>query len=118
MSSVVWLNLGALVPVTWTGNDPHVRMSATLFSTGTTGHPKGVQLSYNNYAVNRQTFEQFLGVRPDQQLVACVTNPMHHTVTARTPPPSSSECLVMPLCYAMIPCHRATVPPCPVRPSN
>ena len=70
-----------------------------IFTSGTTGHPKGVQLSYGNYRTNRATFEAFLGVgtatgcaegtggtggaggagRRGKQLVTFVANPMHHT---------------------------------------
>ena len=79
-----------------------------IFTSGTTGHPKGVQLSYGNYRTNRATFEAFLGVGTatggtegtggtggaggaggaggtggaggrGKQLVTFVANPMHHT---------------------------------------
>ena len=50
-----------------------------IFTSGTTGKPKGVALSYRSYAVNRATFESFLGIAPDQRLAAVLANPLHHT---------------------------------------
>lgn len=51
-----------------------------IFTSGTTGHPKGVQLSYNNYSTNRLTFESFLDLEdPSKTFVPIVVNPMHHT---------------------------------------
>lgn len=40
-------------------HDPRI----VIFTSGTTGNPKGVKLTYNNYRTNRRTFEQFLSVR-------------------------------------------------------
>ena len=51
-----------------------------IFTSGTTGHPKGVELSYLNYRVNRATFESFLGLEDKMnQFVPVAVNPMHHT---------------------------------------
>eukprot|EP00629_Pelagomonadales_sp_RCC1024_P017864 CAMPEP_0119278220 /NCGR_PEP_ID=MMETSP1329-20130426/18710_1 /TAXON_ID=114041 /ORGANISM="Genus nov. species nov., Strain RCC1024" /LENGTH=316 /DNA_ID=CAMNT_0007278723 /DNA_START=112 /DNA_END=1058 /DNA_ORIENTATION=- len=51
-----------------------------IFTSGTTGNPKGVQLSYGAYDCNRATFEQFLDCAdPAVALDAVVTNPFHHT---------------------------------------
>ena len=51
-----------------------------IFTSGTTGHPKGVELSYMNYRVNRSTFESFLGFEdPRTIFVPVAVNPMHHT---------------------------------------
>lgn len=51
-----------------------------IFTSGTTGHPKGVELSYLNYRVNRATFESFLGLEDKMtQFVPIAVNPMHHT---------------------------------------
>ena len=33
-----------------------------IFTSGTTGQPKGVNLSYGNYGANQRTFEDFLGI--------------------------------------------------------
>ena len=35
-----------------------------IFTSGTTGHPKGVLLPYRAYECNRASFEQFLGFQP------------------------------------------------------
>lgn len=51
-----------------------------IFTSGTTGQPKGVELSYSNYRTNRGTFESFLGFEdPATTFVPIVVNPMHHT---------------------------------------
>ena len=49
-----------------------------IFTSGTTGQPKGVCLSYRNYAVNRNTFESFLQVFDKDRLALLVVNPMYH----------------------------------------
>ena len=51
-----------------------------IFTSGTTGHPKGVELSYLNYRANRRTFESFLGFTDTTTVfVPVVVNPLHHT---------------------------------------
>ena len=58
-----------------------------IFTSGTTGNPKGVQLPYSSYVCNRETFEDFLETDPAvpssshaaQPLTLVVANPMHHT---------------------------------------
>ena len=51
-----------------------------IFTSGTTGNPKGVYLTYENYVCNQATFEQFLQIRDAESRVsAVVVNPMHHT---------------------------------------
>lgn len=51
-----------------------------IFTSGTTGKPKGVELSYGNYNTNRETFESFLQLAdPEDLFVPLVVNPMHHT---------------------------------------
>eukprot|EP01041_Mallomonas_annulata_P007753 gene7753-15862_t len=51
-----------------------------IFTSGTTGHPKGVELSYSNYKCNQDTFEQFLNMESTEiDLIAIVVNPLHHT---------------------------------------
>lgn len=51
-----------------------------IFTSGTTGRPKGVQLSYANYACNRATFESFLGYEDPSEALTCVlVNPLHHS---------------------------------------
>jgi acyl-CoA synthetase (AMP-forming)/AMP-acid ligase II len=48
-----------------------------IFTSGTTGKPKGVQLTYGSYTCSRATFETFLQVTGE--MIAVVANPMHHT---------------------------------------
>ena len=50
-----------------------------IFTSGTTGQPKGVRLSYRSYVTNRRTFESFLKVGAEDHFAAVVVNPMHHT---------------------------------------
>ena len=50
-----------------------------IFTSGTTGNPKGVQLSYKAYRCNKKTFESFLDCGESKRLIAIVVNPMHHT---------------------------------------
>lgn len=50
-----------------------------IFTSGTTGMPKGVVLTDGNYAVNRETFEQMLGIREQDKFAVLVVNPLHHT---------------------------------------
>ena len=50
-----------------------------IFTSGTTGCPKGVRLSYRSYRTNRSTFEQFLGVLEGDRFTPLVVNPLHHT---------------------------------------
>ena len=51
-----------------------------IFTSGTTGNPKGVELSYENYRINALTFEQFLNLQ-DPAVCFCpiIVNPLHHT---------------------------------------
>ena len=49
-----------------------------IFTSGTTGDPKGVQLSYKSYACNAATFDAFLQAE-GKALTAVVVNPLHHT---------------------------------------
>ncbi len=50
-----------------------------IFTSGTTGRPKGVCLPYRSYATNRATFESFLCIGPEDAFAPVVVNPMHHT---------------------------------------
>ena len=54
-----------------------------IFTSGTTGDPKGVRLTWDNYVINAKTFRSFL-LPPqedsdDRDFTAIVVNPMHHT---------------------------------------
>ena len=58
--------------------EPDTRI--VIFTSGTTGNPKGVKLSFGSYVCNRATFEQFLDCEdPATALGGVVTNPFHHT---------------------------------------
>ncbi|HUT71512.1 MAG TPA: class I adenylate-forming enzyme family protein [Desulfatiglandales bacterium] len=50
-----------------------------VFTSGTTGQPKGVQLPYRAYRTNRSTFEHFLEIKPTDRFAVVVVNPLHHT---------------------------------------
>ena len=54
-----------------------------IFTSGTTGQPKGVKLSYRSYEANRRTFDDFLQV-DHRGLSLIATNPFHHTNTTAT----------------------------------
>jgi len=49
-----------------------------IFTSGTTGDPKGVNLTHSNYETNANTFREFL-TKGGEPFTAIVTNPMHHT---------------------------------------
>ncbi|MFH0847053.1 MAG: class I adenylate-forming enzyme family protein [Chloroflexota bacterium] len=50
-----------------------------VFTSGTTGRPKGVSLLHRSYLANRLTFESFLGVAGGDKIDLLLVNPMHHT---------------------------------------
>jgi acyl-CoA synthetase (AMP-forming)/AMP-acid ligase II len=50
-----------------------------IFTSGTTGRPKGVRLPYRSYRANRSTFESFLRISEEDNFALLVVNPMHHT---------------------------------------
>ena len=57
--------------------DPlHTRV--TVFTSGTTGQPKGVKLTYQSYETNRATFEQFIDIHPEDKFAVLIINPLHH----------------------------------------
>jgi acyl-CoA synthetase (AMP-forming)/AMP-acid ligase II len=49
-----------------------------IFTSGTTGDPKPVSLSYGAYRANQSVFESFMNVEPGELLTLVVTNPLHH----------------------------------------
>ena len=56
-----------------------------IFTSGTTGQPKGVRHSYLAYETNAATFDQFLGLAESEKLAVVVVNPLHHAnATAMT----------------------------------
>ncbi len=56
-------------------SDPKI----VIFTSGTTGRPKGVELSYKAYETNRMTFEAFLNIKHEDSLAVILVNPMYHT---------------------------------------
>ncbi|MFH1639658.1 MAG: AMP-binding protein, partial [Chloroflexota bacterium] len=52
-----------------------------VFTSGTTGQPKGVSLSHRSYLANRLTFEKYFGVTEQDRVDFLLVNPMHHTNT-------------------------------------
>ncbi len=50
-----------------------------IFTSGTTGEPKGASLSYGNYLANKLTFERYFGLLEKERLDILLVNPLHHT---------------------------------------
>jgi acyl-CoA synthetase (AMP-forming)/AMP-acid ligase II len=57
--------------------DEDTRM--VIFTSGTTGRPKGVELTFDNYACNALTFDSFLDPHSNISPVCVLVNPLHHT---------------------------------------
>ena len=50
-----------------------------IFTSGTTGKPKGVSLLHRSYLANRLTFEQYFSVSESTLIDLLLVNPLHHT---------------------------------------
>lgn len=50
-----------------------------IFTSGTTGEPKGVSLPYRCYLANRLTFERYLDITEAAGLDILLVNPLHHS---------------------------------------
>jgi len=50
-----------------------------VFTSGTTGRPRGVILSHRSYLANRLTFEQYFGMSENTPLDLLLVNPLHHS---------------------------------------
>ena len=50
-----------------------------IFTSGTTGNPRGVILSHLNYLTNRLTFEDYFSLTSEEEMELFLVNPLHHT---------------------------------------
>jgi acyl-CoA synthetase (AMP-forming)/AMP-acid ligase II len=50
-----------------------------IFTSGTTGEPKGVSLPYRSYLANKLTFEHYFDITEDTEVDILLVNPLHHT---------------------------------------
>lgn len=68
---------------------PPSSLAAILYTSGTTGHPKGAMLTHNNLASNVQSIRQALRLEPGRDVLLCAL-PMFHAFAA-------TVCMIFPL---------------------
>lgn len=61
--------------------DPQADVAAVLYTAGTTGYPKGAQLTHNNLIANTANVQQALELQPGQDVLLVVL-PMFHSFAA------------------------------------
>ncbi|WP_088043312.1 long-chain-fatty-acid--CoA ligase [Bacillus sp. EAC] len=73
-------------------------LAVVLYTSGTTGNPKGAMLSHRNMTSNAESFGEFFGFTKDDRIIA--TLPMFHvfcmTVCINTPIKNGAHILIMP----------------------
>jgi long-chain acyl-CoA synthetase len=85
---------------TWTppALQPWEDLAAILYTSGTTGRPKGAMLTHGNIAVNVKSVHEALRFHPGKDIVICVL-PMFHAfaATAAMLAPLFAGCTIVPL---------------------
>ncbi|WP_088042641.1 long-chain-fatty-acid--CoA ligase [Bacillus sp. EAC] len=73
-------------------------LAVVLYTSGTTGNPKGAMLSHRNMGSNAETFAEFFGYTQDDRIIA--TLPMFHvfcmTVCINTPIKCGAHIIIIP----------------------
>ncbi len=81
--------LASTAPVPTPGLNPAEDLAAILYTSGTTGHPKGAMLTHRNLSSNAWSVEQAMQVSPGEDAFV-VALPMFHAFAA-------TACLLFPL---------------------
>lgn len=71
--------------------DPAEDLAAILYTSGTTGHPKGAMLTHRNLASNVESIREALRLEPGRDVLLCVL-PMFHAFAA-------TVCMIFPLTH-------------------
>jgi long-chain acyl-CoA synthetase len=89
LKDVVWSDLiASATPPPHHAIDPSA-LAAILYTSGTTGHPKGAMLSHRNLAANVQSIREALLLEPGKDVLLCAL-PMFHAFAA-------TVCMIFPL---------------------